>query len=284
MQIRNDPLIIGALGGSGTRVVVRIARHGGVFMGGALNSFEDSLPLNEYYDHWLRRYLERAGDLSPAEEKAAATALRQSLDHHLAGLAAPDAPWGIKVPKTILMLPFWHQLMPGLKFLHVIRSGLDMAFSQDSNQLDAFGDLILTPAEQAYVRPQKAMAYWQRVNQKAAEYGQKYLGQRYLAVRFEDLCANPETWVQKIFTFIEAPDRSRAPAAVMEIEPPSTIGRWRSAPPSTLYQIMLIGRPALEQFRYWADADWRAVERGKDSPIGRLKKGLSSLWKRPAPG
>jgi Sulfotransferase family len=271
MQIRNDPLVIGALGGSGTRVVVRIARRGGFFMGSALNSWEDSEPLGEYYDAWLSRNLKRAGGFSATEQRLAETALRQSVDRHLKDLVTA-APWGIKVPRTILMLPFWVKVMPNLKFLHLIRNGLDMAFSGPASyQVDTYGDLVLAPEEQGYAGPRKAMAYWQRVNQEAAHYGKRNLGSRYLAMRFEDLCADPEGSVEKIFDFIDAPDRTQKAAAIAEVSPPSTIGRWRSASPANLYQIMLTGRSGLEQFGYWNEADWCAVEEEARKPWWRRR-------------
>ena len=256
MHIRNDPLVIGALGGSGTRVVVRIARHGGLFMGSELSSWEDSEPLGEFYDAWLKPYLTQAKDLPPDQKKSTERALRQALDRHLRGLPGPDAPWGIKVPRTILMLPFWNKIMPDLKFLHLIRNGLDMAFSKAAAyQVTAFGDFVLTPEEQKYIGPQKAIAYWLRMNQETARYGQQNLGSRYLAVRFEDLCADPENNIKKIFDFIDAPDRSQMSAAIAEVAPPATIGRWRSASPSDLYKVMLTGRSGLEEFGYWNEAD-----------------------------
>ena len=42
------PNTIGATGGSGTRVVARIVREGGMFTGTDLNAYEDALPFGEY--------------------------------------------------------------------------------------------------------------------------------------------------------------------------------------------------------------------------------------------
>jgi len=51
------PNIIGGTGGSGTRVVARIVRHGGMYIGTHLNDSEDALDLARYSDRWINRFL-----------------------------------------------------------------------------------------------------------------------------------------------------------------------------------------------------------------------------------
>lgn len=269
MNVGKTPIVIGALGGSGTRVFVRIARHAGIFMGSRLNDAVDSQPLEDFYAVWTRPYLRSGGRLPDEEQKPAAAMFFDCLGQHLSGLPAADAPWGIKVPKSILMNRFWRQVFPDLKFIDVIRGGLDMAYSADSNELDAFGDLVLNQEEQDCSRRLQAMAYWQRVNFDAADFGETHLGEHYLGIRFEDLCAEPARTVRQIFDFLEVSDRSSLAAAVSEVSDPHTLGRWRARPAEEVYEIMLAGRTGLERFGYWNPFIWRGVERAAKAPRWR---------------
>ena len=57
------PAVIGATGGSGTRVVARILRDAGLFTGTELNESEDAWKLGDYSDRWINGYLSPTGDL-----------------------------------------------------------------------------------------------------------------------------------------------------------------------------------------------------------------------------
>src|ERR687898_2460419 len=61
------PNTIGATGGSGTRVVARIVREGGMFTGTDLNAYEDALPFGEYSDRWIDDFVRAGGQPAPPE-------------------------------------------------------------------------------------------------------------------------------------------------------------------------------------------------------------------------
>ncbi|BCW93430.1 MAG: hypothetical protein KatS3mg007_1324 [Thermoanaerobaculum sp.] len=75
--------------------------------------------------------------------------LGQLLEEHLRPLVSEQrggarySAWGWKEPRSIYLLPFWNELMPSLRFIHVIRDGRDMAFSANQNQLRKHGKCIL---------------------------------------------------------------------------------------------------------------------------------------------
>jgi hypothetical protein len=58
-----DPILIGAVGGSGTRVVARILAQVGFFIGAHRNHAEDSVPMMDFYKTWLRSYISLRGAL-----------------------------------------------------------------------------------------------------------------------------------------------------------------------------------------------------------------------------
>ena len=113
-----------------------------------------------------------------------------------------------------------------MKFIHVVRDGRDMAFSANQNQLRKHGAAVLGRELEDTPQPVRAAALWARVNEEAASYGELRMTGRYLLVTFERLCSHTRETVQQIFDFLES-DPARLDAAVKEIAPPSSIGRWR---------------------------------------------------------
>lgn len=248
IRTERAPVLVGALGGSGTRVVARLLRRAGVFMGSELNEAEDSEPVMRFYNAWLRPYLERGGELTPAEWEAATAQLGLALEEHLDG-ADRRGSWGVKVPRNILALGFWHRIFPELSFVHVVRSGLDMAYSKDRNQLRMVGDLVLTPSERRRPEPERAIAYWQRVNLEAADFGEARLGPRYLRLRFEDLCAHPARAYAQLRRLAGA--GAEPPEDVFgEVTAPGSLGRWRARPRAEVERLMAIAETGSERFGY----------------------------------
>ena len=82
------PNVIGATGGSGTRVVARILRTSRVYTGEKLNPYEDAVELGFYSDRWIDRYVEAGGDVSPEQRAEMEADLRSVLADHLATRAA----------------------------------------------------------------------------------------------------------------------------------------------------------------------------------------------------
>jgi hypothetical protein len=270
-----SPLVIGAVGGSGTRVVVRILRHLGVFVGAHLDPAEDSRPLAAWYDRWARPLLEAGGALGPGELVHADAAFAACLRAHLDGWPGPPVPWAIKVPRSLLFLAWWARWFPGFRFLHLVRDGLDMAVSRDSNQVRLYGDLVLGRRARPASHAVRAIAYWARANERAAAFGERRLGARYLRIRFEDLCAAPAPTVARMREFAGLPGGTAGDRlALAEIAPPGTIGRGRGGSPADLRALLRAGRTGLERLGYWDPGLWRAVRR--DGP-GAGRRALRAM-------
>jgi hypothetical protein len=245
-----DPLVIGAVGGSGTRVFSRIARGAGVFMGEHRDSQEDSRPMSPFYGEFTSDYLLANGRLDDNRSGQLSRRLAECLREHLEGLPGPDHPWGVKNSRSMLMLPFWHQRFPAMRFLHVIRDGRDMAYSQNDNQIRRHGRAVLG-SDIDLARPQRAMLWWARVNVAAADYGESELGQRYMRIRLEDLCARPKKTIRALFEFIDAQGGMKK--AIAEVEPPPGLVRWRQRPEAEVASLVDLGGAALERFGYASD-------------------------------
>jgi hypothetical protein len=154
--------------------------------------------------------------------------------------------WGWKEPRSIYLLPFLHRHLPGLRFLHVVRDGRDMALSQNQNQLRKHGDAA--PVPRNLPLPGRSIALWSWVNLAATSYGEEHLGARYLRIRFEDLCADPVRRTAAILEFAELD--GDAEVLAREVAPPASLGRWQQADPATLTALEEAGAPGLVALGY----------------------------------
>jgi hypothetical protein len=248
------PLVIGATGGSGTRVLAKIAQRVGYFFGTNLNQPQDALEFLGYHDKWINRYIRKDAPLSPEETEEMRQDLSATLVRHLGEnlhrVTEPGFRWGWKAPRSIYFLPFFHAQFPALKYIHVLRDGRDMAFSKNQNQLRKNGKAILTLKERWLLPlPVRSLLLWDRVNLKAADFGETVLGENYLSIRFEDLCQEPVKTVERILRFLNV-DADAEELARSEISPPSSIGRWRSQSPEMIARLEKVGERSLRRFGY----------------------------------
>lgn len=248
------PCIIGATGGSGTRVVARIVRAGGMFIGSRLPDTEDALPFKDYFDRWVNAYMDQTARWtrsSPRLEALMAEELPGLLRQHSEGMKHGTSAWGWKAPRSIYLLPFWSRLFPGLRFLHVVRDGRDMAFSANQNQVQRHSCSLLDAGEEASSLPVRAMLLWSRLNLMAAEFGETRLGDRYLRVRFEDLCHQPQSIIRQIYGFLGLQGDVERIAAE-EVKPPASLGSWRRQSPDVIAELERLGARALQRLGYIA--------------------------------
>jgi hypothetical protein len=248
------PLVIGATGGSGTRVVARLARHAGYDLGRHLNQADDALSFRPFHDQWINRFIaaqNRQVSLSQKETERMTADFRHAVEQHLSpSTVEKETRWGWKAPRSIYLLSFFHAQFPALKFIHVLRDGRDMAFSKNQNQLRKHACVVLSWRERWFdSEPVRSVLLWARVNLRAAEYGEMQLGKNYLAVRFEDLCQQPVEATARIMRFLEV-NLDAESVARAEISPPLSLGRWRKYPAPLVATLLDVGSVALEKFGY----------------------------------
>lgn len=241
------PCVIGATGGSGTRVIASVVRSAGMFIGTKLNAYEDAVEFGSFSDRWINTYV-GAGQSPPAEvTRSMAADLGEVVASHCSTMPADARCWGWKEPRSIYLLPFLDQEFPDLRFLHVVRDGRDMALSTNQQQLMKHGPAVLE-RRVSWRRPLRSIALWNRVNLMAADYGERALGARYLLVRFEDLCADPVRTIGRIYDFFGLD--AEAAAAAGEVKPPGGLGRWRERRKGSVEALERQGQPALGRFGY----------------------------------
>jgi hypothetical protein len=133
----------------------------------------------------------------------------------------------------------------------VVRDGRDIALSDNQRQLAHYGTILLSPAEQEWLEAERSIALWSRINEKAADLGEK-LSDVYLRVSFEDLLEKPVKVTRRVFRFFGLPGNPREAAKL--VEAPESRGRWRHADPAMMARLEQIGGAALRRFGY-ATAD-----------------------------
>ena len=254
----SSPVIVGGSGGSGTRMICAILAKAGVFMARHVNPSNDAMFIDEFLNTRLNAILEQSHSVDYSPEQInddIRAAFAADLEHLIRGCYS-DRPayaphWGFKHPRTAYILPFLHQLHPQMTFIHVIRDGRDMAFSKNHNQarlhFEAMMNRRYTPNS-----PFDSIALWNQMNCEAAKWAERNLGERYLCMRYEDICAHPEQEVQRLLAHIgmENADISRL---LHYVTPSSGIGRWRETDARLTEVLEELGAGALTRFGYKAD-------------------------------
>ena len=118
-----------------------------------------------------------------------------------------------------------------MKYIHVIRNGLDMAYSTNQAQLHNWGDLFGRDhvAHGGTQRAQKSLEFWIRANVQAIERGRNLLGERFLLVNYDDLCLNPGPHIQRICGFLGRDCSSQEFETLVRIPRiPASLGRFRT--------------------------------------------------------
>lgn len=231
-SIHHQPpsVAIGGIGGSGTRIVAEIARALGIHTGSDLNSATDTLWFTLLLKHegildtgdeefeQLARMLEaglRGGmPLAPHalsmlrslvesdRPQHPATWLRKRAQSLVLAASGPARPgrWGWKEPNTHLVIERLWQLWPDLKYVHVVRHGLDMAYSSNQNQLGLWGARVL--GTDGPPSPARSLAYWCRVHQRIQRLSAERPGHLYW-LDYDALCRAPEAEAEQLCDFLQ---------------------------------------------------------------------------------
>jgi hypothetical protein len=225
------PVLIGALGGSGTRSLVRVLRSAGVDFGQWTDPrTEDALAFRVF----LARFFDQiVTALQTGEEvpRAAGPAFEETVRVHRLGQTQPGAAWGWKNPRNMWLLPFYVRFFPGLRFIHLVRDGRDMALSENRFLLTEHG-AALGAGDPVADTAQAQLGLWARGNLWAAHCASDCLAaDAYHIVRYEDLCRKPRAVLQKLLEFLgaERPDQ-RAAQCAQWIVPSTRLGAWRDDP------------------------------------------------------
>ncbi|MFX0076385.1 MAG: hypothetical protein ACFE96_13150, partial [Candidatus Hermodarchaeota archaeon] len=203
------PVVIGGVGGSGTRVISEILLKLGFYIGSDLNISKDNLWFTYLFrwPRWFNRVRKKHGyeikNRLNIFEKVMTTGLVENKKHYLPKLMwmgfntiLLDLPqkrsriwlntqlkfirsrirsfrrskgfnpskhigWGWKEPNTLIFIKYLVEQFKDMKYVLVMRNGLDMAFSSNKKQLHNWGHLFNVNIPNSPEKmPQAALQYW----------------------------------------------------------------------------------------------------------------------------
>lgn len=220
-----NPIAVGTIGGSGSRVVARILKGAGVFMGARLNGSEDNLEFTERFRH--REILEL-----PEPAFAARLAAFERLSR-TAMQAAGQQRWGWKEPNSHVVIERILATYPGMRYVHLLRSGLDMAFSTNQRQARLWGPIYLGREVAEPPQPRDMLAYFCEVHRRIAALAARPENRdRVLFLHYEALCARPEAEIARLLAFLGLEPAEPLAALAALVAPPDSIGRHRAHDPA----------------------------------------------------
>jgi len=253
-----SPVVVGGIGGSGTRVVAQLLADLGFFIGSDLNDSLDDLGFTALFKRialWpleanavpltqaLSIYLTSRGIAVPPginqEEHRKRTerligdiALREKwLEHgeitdRLTELCQIDdlpEKWGWKEPNAWVVLPFLLDAIPRVKYIHVLRDGRDMALSNNKNQLQLWGEALLgRPIDSESV--EDALDYWCYIHERLVPLSRKH-PHNVLLVKLESLIEAPTPTMGAILNFLGENEGHNVDLLIQKIKRPSSVGR-----------------------------------------------------------
>ncbi len=260
-----SPIAIGGLGGSGTRIIAEILMRSGVFLGDRLNTPSDNLwftvlfvqqrlfrkkgrDRNEIIRQSLDLFCRKMSGI-PVFSSQDILFLHEAAESYAntrdffgspqnfvsefiseqSGTENLSAVWGWKEPNTHIYLDYLMDFFSDLRYIHIVRHGLDMAYSQNQNQLIRWGPRFgFQYADSDNISPLTAFEFWQTMNQRAISLARNLPEERFLLVYYEDLCNSPETGVKKITDFLGLSLSSKLMQSIIELPSPVSIGRYQN--------------------------------------------------------
>lgn len=275
----DGPVIVGGLNGSGTRVVARILQEMGYYLGQDFNEALDNLwftlllkrprwylqhrepddPAVQQVLDLLTRLMMGQDKLSPADWRyILSAAVSYSFEHRehksvwvsrrVMSMARRTAisqsdfkGWGWKEPHSHFYLPYLARHFPTMKYIHMIRHGLDMAFSGKPEQHDKWGDLFGIEAGPS-ANERTMLEFWLKANQRAVQLGEELLGERFMVLLFDKLCDEPEAQITRIVDFLGV-QKVNLDLLVKIPQKPDTKGRYKR------HDISIFSPDEIEQVR-----------------------------------
>jgi hypothetical protein len=198
------PLIIFNKSHSGSRLLARLLEEAGVFMGAHQNESQDALDMFDLVRYLVETYYPDYETRWPAlsRDPALLEILDRALESHLQGYdARAKRPWGWKLCETGYIVPVLDRLFPRARYVHLLRDGRDVAFSDHRGPHGPFWRKVYFNTARVRSWPTLWMnkwtyrvcphvlnaVHWANAVRVGRAFGSA-LGERYMEVRYEDLC------------------------------------------------------------------------------------------------
>lgn len=258
------PIIVFNKSHSGSRLLAQVLSGAGVFMGAEVNESEDSLPVFEMVEYLVKAYYPDFSRFFREADTHALELLDDVFRRHLDGF--PGGRWGWKLCETGYVLPVVAALFPEARYVHLLRDGRDVAFSDhvaprsafwkkvyfNTDRIRRWHGLPLSSTTYRLISPLYNARHWANSVTVGRLYG-AMAGERYREVRFEGLVLDFERTVRDLLAELDLPFDEQAMGALQATLRPDRIGRHRR---ESRFRRWLAARelePALSAFGYGTD-------------------------------
>lgn len=250
---------VGGMGGSGTRLVAHLLREMGFHLGHFLNKELDNLIFTRLFKNpdWYATASEvtlrarfdlfykimRGEKLNQTAVKAFLDAVNENKLHSATIIQrlhfivnnrfakpATHHNWAWKEPNTQIMIRRIIPLAEGLRYIHVVRHGLDMAFSKNRQQLINWGGLygIERPHKNGDDTHVKQLEFWLRSTEDVISKCKPALNDSFYLLNYNHLIEQPEHETTKLAKFLNVQlTASQLNSLLQHVQKPESDGRYR---------------------------------------------------------
>lgn len=219
-----SPIIIIGMGSSGTRMLVEILEHCGVFMGGPLAANEFKEPqifyagVNAFVDEF--RYVDPLRpdweDIVNARALDVDQFVQTVLPQAYKASGYCEGKWGFKDPRNSFVLPLYIRAFPACRVLHVIRDGRDVALTKITEQW---------PKLKNTKRIDRWFRVWENNVGVCASYRSRLPPNQFFEVRYEDVCVGAETAIDTLSKLMDCATTD-VETAVRRTAHQKRMGKW----------------------------------------------------------
>jgi hypothetical protein len=254
------PVAVGGVGGSGTRLIAEILRRLDYHVGEDLNEAGDNLWFPLLFKrvelvkadsapgdfdravHIFRAAMIGDGALTQGDEAWVQSLAVRARPRHSAAWLGERAEslvraarqhrgrragrWGWKAPNTHVFLDRLPSRFPEMRYIHVMRNGLDMAHSANQNQLKLWGRHFFGHGKYK-ISPRWSLKYWCLVHRRITTLGSE-MSERYLLLNYDAFCAAPREGLRELLRFLDVSISAETESALIPlVHPPESIGRFK---------------------------------------------------------
>lgn len=220
--IDNPPVIIIGMHRSGTSLLSRLLEECGVYFGYVKDEYNESIVFQLINEHLLR-HGETTWDQPEKFSPICAHSIQlEQMTNHIETLldestaryywgkhdfqtlkndkSAFQLPWGWKDPRTTITLPAWLRLFPESKVIHIIRNGIDVAFSLNRREI-----IRLQGKDPHYSKRCQTLAGCFSLWESYVGMGKRFCqhANNSMEILYEDLLGEPEKTLQTILPFLQ---------------------------------------------------------------------------------
>jgi Sulfotransferase family len=249
---------------SGSRLLASLLDGHGVYIGAHLNVSSDALAILPLVEHFVGNYYPDYASLWARENwpKATEDLVVESFERHLEGYDR-HSPWGWKLCETTYIVPVIAAIFPQAKFIHLLRDGRDVAFSDhvapvlpfwrkvyfNEDRISQWRGLSLTNREYDCRSHIYNSLHWINSVEVGRAYGAMLPG-RYMEIRYEDLCRDFENASRRVLDFCGLESREQALQRCAATIRLGSIGKFSEQPRRKQAAVMRLVEPTLLSLGY----------------------------------